>query len=82
MISACVSLISSLRSSSLFLTPFMLTCLMMRFISLLLLSMCPCVVSCDRLWSVCKFVVVHYVDAVVAVTVMRILLFVLHVERV
>ena len=32
---------------------------------------------CSRLWSVCEFVVVPYVDAVVAVTVMRVL-FVLH----
>ena len=34
---------------------------------------------CSRLWSVCEVVVVPYVDAVVAVTVMRVLLFVLHV---
>ena len=34
---------------------------------------------CGRLWSVCEVVVVPYVDAVVAVTVMRVLLFVLHV---
>ena len=32
-----------------------------------------------RLWSVCEVVLVHYVDAVVGVTVMRVLLFVLHV---
>ena len=31
------------------------------------------------MWSVCEVVVVPYVDAVVAVTVMRVLLFVLHV---
>ena len=37
---------------------------MMRFLSLLLLGLCPCVV---------------YVDEVVTVTVMRVLLFVLHV---
>ena len=37
-----------------------------------------CLYSCGRLWSVCEVVVVPYVDAVVAVTVMRILLFVLH----
>ena len=43
---------------------------MMRFLSLLLLGLCPCVV-----W----FVVVPYVDAVVGVTVMRVLLFVLRV---
>ena len=35
-----------------------------------------CLWSCDRLWSVCEVVVVPYVDAVVAVTVMRVLLFV------
>ena len=34
-----------LSSSSLFLIPFMLTCNMMRFLSLLLLGLCPCVVS-------------------------------------
>ena len=34
---------------------------------------------CSRLWSVCEVVVVPYVDAVVAVTVMCVLLFVLHV---
>ena len=34
---------------------------------------------CGRLWSVCEVVVVPYVDAVVAVTVMCVLLFVLHV---
>ena len=62
----------------------MLTCSMMRFLSLLLLGLCPCVVSvvmwsCGRLWSVCEVVVVPYVDAMVAVTVMRVLLFVLQV---
>ena len=31
-------------SSSLFLSPFMLTCSMMRFLSLLLLGLCACVV--------------------------------------
>ena len=35
-----------------------------------------CLWSCSRLWSVCDVVVVHYVDAVVSVTVMRVLLFV------
>ena len=55
----CVWCVSSLSSSSLFLIPFMLTCSMMRFLSLLLLG----------LWSVCEFVVVHYVDEVVAVHV-------------
>ena len=43
MMSACVSWISSLSSSSLFLIPFTLTCRMMRFISLLLLGLCPSV---------------------------------------
>ena len=38
-----------------------------------------CLWSCGRLWSVYEVVVVLYVDAVVAVTVMRVLLFVLHV---
>ena len=38
-----------------------------------------CLWSCGRLWSVCEVVVVPYVDAVVAVTVMRVMLFVLHV---
>ena len=38
-----------------------------------------CLWSCGRIWSVCDVVVVPYVDAVVAVTVMRVLLFVLHV---
>ena len=37
-------------SSSLFLSPFMLTCSMMRFLSLLLLGMCACVVFVV-LWS-------------------------------
>ena len=32
-----------------------------------------------RLWSVCEVVVVPYVDAVVIMTVMRVLLFVLNV---
>ena len=38
-----------------------------------------CLWSCGRLWSVCEVVVVPYVDAVVAATVMRVRLFVLHV---
>ena len=78
MISACVSWISSLSSSSLFLIPFMLTCSMMRLLSLLLLGLCHllCLWSCGRLWSVCEVVVVPYVDAVV---VMCVLLFELHV---
>ena len=54
---------------------------MVRFLSLLLQSMCACVVSVVMwcLWSACEVVVVPYVDAVVAVTVMRVLLLVLHV---
>ena len=45
---------------------------MSRFLSLLLLGLCA--------WSVCEVVVVPYiVGAVVAVTVMHALLFVLHV---
>ena len=54
----------------------MLTC-SMRFLSLLLLCLCSCVYG--RLSSVCEVVVVPYVDEVVGVTVMRALLFVLHV---
>ena len=46
--SACVSWISSL-SASIFFIPFMLTCSMMRFPSLLLLGLCACVV-CVVLW--------------------------------
>ena len=47
----------------------MLTCSMMRFLSLLLLGLC-----------VCEVVVVPYVvRAVVTVTVMHVVLFVLHV---
>ena len=47
----------------------MLTCSVLRFLSLLLLGL-----------SVCEVVVVPYVvSAVVAVTVMHVLLFVLHV---
>ena len=34
---------------------------------------------CGRLWSVCKVVLVPYVDEVVAVTVMHALLLVMHV---
>ena len=53
-----------------FFIPFMLTYSMMRFISLLLLGRCPCVMSVV-MWSslVCLWVVVvRYVDAVVALT--------------
>ena len=53
----------------------MLTCNMMRFLSPLLLGLCLCVVSV----VVFEVVVVPYVDAVVVVTVMRVLLYVLHV---
>ena len=38
-----------------------------------------CLWSYGRIWSVCEVVVVSYVDDVVAMTVMRALLFVLHV---
>ena len=34
---------------------------------------------CGHLWSVCEVVVVPYVDEVVAVTVLRVMLFMLHV---
>ena len=52
----------------------MLTCSMMRFLSLLLLGLC------GSSWSVCGVVVVPYVvGVVVAMTVMHVLLFVLHV---
>ena len=53
----------------------MLTCSMMKFIPLLLLGLCACDVSVV-MWSslvVYEVVVVPYVDAVVAVTVMRVL---------
>ena len=50
MLSACVLCIISLSSSSLFLITFMLTCSIMRFISLLLLGLCMCVV-CVVMWS-------------------------------
>ena len=53
---------------------------MMTFLTLLLLGRCPCGVSVV-MWSssVCEVVVVPYVDAVVDVTLMRALLFVLRV---
>ena len=41
-------------------------------------SLVLCLWSCGRLWSVCEVVGVPYVDAVFAVTVMRVLLFKLH----
>ena len=59
----------------------MLTCNMMRFISLLLLGLGACVV-CVVMWSslsVCKVVLVAYVDMVVVVTVMHVLLFLVDV---
>ena len=67
-----------MSSWSLFLIPFMLTCSMMRSLTCIAGSVSLCCV-CSRLWPVCEVIVVHYVDAVVAVTVMRVLLFVLHV---
>ena len=42
-------------------------------------SLCCLCIKCGRLWSVCGVVVVPYVGVVVAVTVMRVLLFVLDV---
>ena len=68
--------VSSLSSSSLLLIPFILTRNIIKFILLLLLGLCPSVVSAVvwSLWSVCEVVVVPYVDAVVAVTTMRVLL--------
>ena len=42
------------------------------------MGLCPCGVSVVT-WSFCEVVLVPYVDAVVAVTVMRVFLFVLHV---
>ena len=62
-------------------SPIMLTCNIMRFISLLLLGLDACVV-CVVMWSslsVCKVVLVAYVYTVVAVTVIRVLLFSLDV---
>ena len=77
----CVGNKQFISSSSLFLIPFMLTCSMMRFLSLLLLGRC---VLCGVFssWSVCKVVVVPYVvGAIVVATVMHELLFVLHAAR-
>ena len=51
----------------------------MRFLSLLLLGLCICVV-CEAMWYVCEVVSVPYLDAMVVVTMMRLLLFVLHVS--
>ena len=71
-----------LSSSSLFLSPFMLTCSMRDLSHFTAGPVCLCGVSrsCGSPWSVCEVVVVPYVvRAVVAVTVMHVLLFVLHV---
>ena len=47
----CICVVKiSLSSSRLFFIPFMLTCSMMRFLSLLLRGLCPCVVSVV-MWS-------------------------------
>ena len=65
---------------SLFLIPFMLTCSMMRFLSLLLLGLCACLLSVAMwclFWSVYEVVSISYVGVVVVVTVMCVLLFVL-----
>ena len=64
-----------------FLILFMLNYSIMRFLSFLLLGLCPCGVSVVMWLSYLsvRVVVVPYVDVVVAVTVMRVLLFVLHV---
>ena len=54
---------------------------MMRFLSLLLLGLCPCGVSAV-MWSslvFCEVVVEPFVGVVGALTLMRVLLFVLHV---
>ena len=60
-----------------FLSPFMLTCCMFS-LTFTAGSVCLCGVCSP--WSVCEVVVVPYVvGAVVAVTVMHVLLFVLHV---
>ena len=55
--SACLSWKIRLSSSSLFIIPFMLTYSMIRFLSFLLLRLCPCVVSVG-MWSslVCLWV--------------------------
>ena len=52
------------------------SCSIMRFLSLLPLGLFPCAMSVVvwvRLWSVGEVVMVPYVDAVVAVTLMRVL---------
>ena len=62
-----------------FLSPFMLTCSKMSF-SLTFTAGYVCLCGACSHWSVCTVVVVPYVvSAVVAVTVMHVLLFVLHV---
>ena len=60
-----------------FLIPFMLTCSIMRYLSLFTAGSVSLCYVCGHLWSVCEVFVVPYVDAV---TVMRVLLFVLHVS--
>ena len=58
----------------------MLTCSMMRFLSLTAGSVCLCGVWGHLAgFGISEVVLVPYVDAVDAVTVMRVLLFVLHV---
>ena len=47
----------------------------MKFLSLLLLGLS----ACGHPWSVCEVVLVPYVDAAVAVTVLRVMLFLLDV---
>ena len=58
-------------------SPIMLTCNMLRFISLLRLSLGACVVCVvmGSSLSVCKVVLVAYVDTVVVMTVVHVLLF-------
>ena len=55
----------------------MLICSMMRFISFFTAGVVWCLYGCGCPWSVCEVVLVPYVDAVVAVTVM----WVVHVFR-
>ena len=60
------------------LIPFMLTCNIMRFLSLLLLGLCAYVVSVV-IWSVCEHVLVPYMEAVDAVTMMCVLMYCMRV---
>ena len=57
----------------------MLTCSMIKFLSRLLLGLCRCVVSVVVFGLSVRLPRLPYVNVVVAVTVMRVLLFVLHV---